>query len=129
MGLVKGLGTGQVSRGGLARGRQTQSVTRRAGAWVELNAPGFLARMVDRQPGGKETVRFWQRNGGYDRNMFTAKHTWEVIRYIHHNPVEAGLVKRAAEWPWSSAREYEKRGTGPLAMDFGSIPRMSAVDS
>jgi REP element-mobilizing transposase RayT len=30
----------------------------------------------------------------------------EVIRYIHANPVDAGLVERAADYPWSSHRHY-----------------------
>jgi hypothetical protein len=28
------------------------------------------------------------------------------VAYIHHNPVKAGLVPRAEDWPWSSAREF-----------------------
>ncbi len=30
----------------------------------------------------------------------------EKVEYIHHNPVKAGLVRRAEDWPWSSVREY-----------------------
>jgi putative transposase len=40
-----------------------QSVTRRAGAFVQERAPTFLERMTDRQPGGRCCVRFWQRGG------------------------------------------------------------------
>ena len=29
-----------------------------------------------------------------------------VIRYIHYNPVKAGLVKDPRDWPWSSARDF-----------------------
>jgi hypothetical protein len=29
-----------------------------------------------------------------------------VSRYIHRNPVEAGLVTEPWHWPWSSARAY-----------------------
>lgn len=29
-----------------------------------------------------------------------------VIRYIHQNPLKAGLVKRIEEWKWSSCLEY-----------------------
>jgi REP element-mobilizing transposase RayT len=29
-----------------------------------------------------------------------------VIRYIHQNPVKAGLVKKIQEYPWSSYQEY-----------------------
>ena len=39
----------------------------------------------------------------------------EVVRYIHINPVEAGIVKRAGDYPWSSHRWYlEARAPGWL---------------
>ncbi len=28
---------------------------------------------------------------------------WDKVEYIHPNPVKAGLVSTAADWPWSSA--------------------------
>lgn len=31
-----------------------------------------------------------------------------LLRYIHLNPVKAGLAHRPEEWPWSSHREYLK---------------------
>ena len=30
-------------------------------------------------------------------------HLWTAVRYVERNPVRAGLVKRAEDWPWSSA--------------------------
>ncbi|HEY1341397.1 MAG TPA: transposase [Bryobacteraceae bacterium] len=33
-------------------------------------------------------------------------HQWEALRYIELNPVRAGLVGRAADWQWSSARAH-----------------------
>jgi REP element-mobilizing transposase RayT len=43
---------------------------------------------------------------------------WQKIRnYIEQNPVKAGLVKRAEEWPWSSASR-----TGFSLSGFGSSP-------
>jgi REP element-mobilizing transposase RayT len=29
-----------------------------------------------------------------------------VIRYIHQNPIKAGITKKAADWKWSSCRGY-----------------------
>jgi putative transposase len=29
-----------------------------------------------------------------------------VIQYIHQNPVKAGIAGKAADWKWSSCREY-----------------------
>ena len=28
------------------------------------------------------------------------------MEYIHLNPVRAGLVERAEDWPWSNVRDY-----------------------
>lgn len=33
-------------------------------------------------------------------------HLLSVIRYIHLNPVKAGMVKKPGEWRWSSYRSY-----------------------
>ena len=33
----------------------------------------------------------------------------EKLAYVHGNPVRAGLVGTATDWPWSSARYYEWR--------------------
>jgi putative transposase len=39
-----------------------------------------------------------------------------VIRYIHQNPVKAGIVKRAAEWKWSSNCGYYGKIYYPVAL-------------
>jgi len=31
---------------------------------------------------------------------------WDKLAYIHDNPVEAKLVRKASDWPWSSAAQY-----------------------
>ena len=31
----------------------------------------------------------------------------EKLRYLHENPVRAGLVDHRTDWQWSSARWYE----------------------
>lgn len=70
--------------------------------WRQLDAP-ILRRIVDKH--GQE--HFWQRGGGYDRNITSMGELEEKIRYIHDNPVRRGLVHCAADWRWSSARWYE----------------------
>jgi len=42
----------------------------------------------------------------FDRALRTVKEYYEKVEYIHLNPVRAGLVKRAEDWPWSSVRDY-----------------------
>ncbi len=43
-------------------------------------------------------------------------HLWMIVGYIARNPVEAGLCKRAEDWPWSShAAIAEERNPAWLA--------------
>ena len=43
-----------------------------------------------------------------------------LVRYIHRNPVEAGVVERAADYRWSSDRFY-RRGGGPEWLDLDRV--------
>ena len=36
------------------------------------------------------------------------------MEYIHLNPVRAGLVERAEDWPWSSVRGYSGSLSGTV---------------
>jgi REP element-mobilizing transposase RayT len=47
------------------------------------------------------------------QRMAVGRHLLQVTRYIHRNPVEAGLVQRPGEWPWSSYRGYLDPLDGP----------------
>lgn len=40
-----------------------------------------------------------------------------LMRYIHQNPVRAGMVVSAADWPWSSFRQCEEADT-PIPSEF-----------
>ncbi len=42
-------------------------------------------------------------------------HLLAAVRYIAHNPVAAGLVERAEDWPWSSACAQLRSRDDPLA--------------
>ncbi len=75
-----------------------------------------LERLID--PRG--AVRFWQRGGGYDRNVRDLEELREKIVYIHRNPVRRGLVQREEEWAWSSARDYRgEAGRVEIWRDWG----------
>jgi putative transposase len=45
------------------------------------------------------------------------------MEYLHANPVRRGLCRYAADWPWSSAAEWERPGSGPLLIDRSSVPK------
>jgi putative transposase len=66
----------------------------------------LLDRLTVQERPGKTCFRFWQEGPGYDRNLNTPASIEAAIDYIHQNPVRRGLVKRAIDWKWSSARWY-----------------------
>lgn len=89
-----------------------RAVARRViGRWREIDAP-ILDRLRHHRG-----VRFWQRGGGYDRNILGGDELWEKLRYIHENPVRRGLIRRPTDWVWSSARWYAGQREGVVAMD------------
>ena len=55
--------------------------------------------------GRRERGLLWQPRF-FDRAVRTVKEYYEKVEYIHLNPVRAGLVERAEDWPWSSVRDY-----------------------
>ena len=70
--------------------------------------------MMEEGTGGQASARRSQptRQGGvwmreyWDRYIRDEAHFEAVVRYIHENPVKAGLVAKAEDWRWSSARGY-----------------------
>ena len=66
----------------------------------------LLDRLTIRQRPGVRTFRFWQEGPGYDRNLTKPSTVLSAIDYLHENPVRRGLVVRAIDWKWSSARYY-----------------------
>ena len=77
---------------------------------------------MDRQPDGRESHRFWQRGGGYDRNLRSVADVHEKINYIHGNPVRRGLVGGPEEWLWSSYRSWMDGIDEPIRIDRDSLP-------
>ena len=101
-----------------------QPVAVRAVRHVKAHAPEFLKQMLDLQPNGRYTHRFWQRGGGYDRNLWTLEHIHTKIRYIHANPVRYGLVASPGDWPWSSFGVWEEGLESPLRIDRNSLDQV-----
>ena len=61
----------------------------------------------------KEKGLLWQPRF-FDRALRTVKEYYEKVDYIHQNRVRAGLVGRAEDWTWSSAREYSGTVQAPV---------------
>jgi len=91
-------------------------------AWVVM--PNHVHALIETLPGGAldKIVHSWKsytanianhllhREGAfwfreyYDRFIRDDTHFERAVSYIHANPVKAGLVERAEDWPFGSAR-------------------------
>ena len=49
-------------------------------------------------------------------------HLWEAVRYVERNPVRAGLVARAEDYEWSSARTHVLRQSNALLAETRPFP-------
>ena len=51
-----------------------------------------------------ETGHVWQNR--FFSCAMQQDHQWAALRYVESNPVRAGLVDHASDWPWSSAAAH-----------------------
>jgi len=86
-----------------------------------------LSRIMHRLLSGYSHAfnRKWERRGHVFESRYHAIHCArdayfaELLRYIHMNPVAAGLVARPEQWRWSGHRELvEGAGAGLVDRDF-----------
>ena len=76
----------------------------KAKAWLkETGRQDWLRRLTVRQ-GKRQVFHFWLPGGGFDRNIWNDKPVRQICEYIEANPVRRGLVEKATDWLWSSAR-------------------------
>lgn len=92
-----------------------EPVARLAIRYLQAKSPLWLARVTVRE-GSRLRHRFWQPGGGYDRNIESHAALRAMIEYIHANPVRRGLVARAEDWEWSSARWFA--GIRPVRIEL-----------
>jgi putative transposase len=50
----------------------------------------------------EKSGHLWQER--FNHSFLIGNHFIRAMRYIEMNPVKAGIVQRAYEWPWSTAR-------------------------
>lgn len=79
--------------------------------WKQLNATVLDSITVHGR------IRFWQRGGGFDRNVRDQSELAREIRYIHRNPIERGLVQSPEDWVWSSLRWWMGIGSDDQPCD------------
>ncbi|HZS44287.1 MAG TPA: transposase [Blastocatellia bacterium] len=76
------------------------NITQRLKGYTSLESNRLLKRR------GKH---FWQ-DESFDHWSRDENEFYRIIAYIENNPVKAGLVARAEDWPWSSASLRKRRG-------------------
>lgn len=98
-------------------------VTHAAVKYLKQHHPLFLRKLLDVQPSGRQTYRFWQPGGGIDVNLWTDAKIWEKIDYCHSNPVRRKLVLQPGDWEYSSYRDYAAaRTVGRVPIDWETLP-------
>ena len=55
----------------------------------------------------------------HDFNVFTHDKRVEKLRYMHRNPVKAGLVEKPEDYRWSSYRAYALGELHPIRISTG----------
>jgi putative transposase len=63
-----------------------------------------------------DAEHFWQKRY-YDFNIRDYPQFLEKLRYIHRNPVKAGLCERPEDWQWSSFRHYATGSEGRVEIE------------
>ena len=96
-------------------------VAQRAIQYLEQHASKFLERLTVRNR-NRTYRRFWQAGSGYDENINNPEAVHEVVNYVLQNPVRRGLVERAEDWEWSSARESSVTAADCLIRIDRTIP-------
>lgn len=81
----------------VVEGRKADSVSRAVGIVNQQYAVAKHRKM-------NSSGHLWQ--GRFGSKVLDAAHFRTALCYVERNPVEAGLVARCQDWPWSSARAH-----------------------
>jgi len=85
---------------------------------VLARAIGEAHRRYTRMKNFSDGVRGYLFQGRFGSCVLDEHHLLAAARYVELNPVNAGIVKEAAEYPWSSARFHLGLSQGdPLVRD------------
>lgn len=77
-----------------------------------------IFRNAGEQNSRNKAYQFW-RQENHPKELFGPEFTYQKLEYIHNNPVEAGVVEKAEEYLYSSARDYyEGKRVGLLEIEF-----------
>lgn len=74
-------------------------------------------RRYTRRVNFREGWRGYLWEGRFKSNPLSEFHLYAAMRYIERNPVRAGMVKNAWDYPWSSAKAHAFKQKNPLLED------------
>jgi len=97
-----------------------QPVAAKARAYLKRENPSGLKHLATGQQDRK--YHFWQKGGGYDRNITRTDTLIEAVKYMHLNPVRKGLVDVPEQMYYSSAAAWASVADGPLPIDRNDWP-------
>jgi REP element-mobilizing transposase RayT len=78
--------------------------------------PELSRLFVTQANGTSQSRKFWMSRFD-DEVIRNQRMFWTKLRYIHNNPVEAGLVQRPEDYKYSSARNYVLQDHSILFVD------------
>lgn len=81
-------------------------------------AVGETHRRYTRMVNLRERWRGYLWQGRFSSFPLDEGYLYWAVRYVERNPVRAGMVKRAEDYWWSSARAHVRRRKDPLLSDF-----------
>lgn len=93
---------------------------RKAVKYLKENKPSELPKLSTVQRYRK--YRFWQKGGGYDRNIVEESTLINSVEYIHNNPVRKCLVDEPGKWDYSSYNFWMNGVDEPLRIDKETWP-------
>jgi len=64
---------------------------------------------------------FWQARF-FDRILRNRNEWSKTLEYIHWNPVQDGLIRKPADWKWSSWPAWIGVGVPPIGVDVIDVP-------
>jgi len=93
---------------------------RKAVKYLKENKPSELSNLSTNQKYRK--YRFWQKGGGYDRNIIKENTLTHAVQYIHNNPVRKDLVDEPGKWYYSSYNCWFNGTDEPIRIDKETWP-------
>ena len=90
---------------------------------IEESRRTWMLELFRKPPSNKEQKekhQVWQ-HGYHAEEIYSAKFLWTKLDYIHLNPVRAGIVAKASEYIYSSAKNYVM-GEGLVQVDLIDNP-------